>query len=94
MKYVLVLLVVIVLAWVMLGRGRGRGGKTGAADKAGRQEKSSIDKPAAPGANTAAATQAMVACTHCGVHLPRAEAVADAQGKLFCDDAHRLAGPR
>jgi len=36
--------------------------------------------------------QEVVACSHCGVHLPRAEAVADARG-VFCSQAHRLAGP-
>jgi uncharacterized protein len=38
------------------------------------------------------ATQPMVVCAHCGVHLPRAEAVTDARGS-FCSEAHRLAGP-
>jgi uncharacterized protein len=33
----------------------------------------------------------MVACAHCGVHLPRGEAVATADGTLFCGEAHRLA---
>jgi uncharacterized protein len=37
--------------------------------------------------------QEVVACGHCGVHLPRAEAVADRSG-VFCSEAHRLAGPR
>ena len=91
MKYLLVLLVVVVVAWVMLGRGRGRG--------RGDTRRAAKDSPAAkPGAATpsdgAGAAQAMIACSHCGLHLPRAEAVADAQGRLFCDDAHRLAGPR
>ena len=36
--------------------------------------------------------QAMVSCAHCGLHLPRAEAVSDAGGRLFCSEAHRLAG--
>jgi uncharacterized protein len=36
--------------------------------------------------------QEIVACQHCGVHLPRAEAVADRSG-VFCSEAHRLAGP-
>lgn len=36
------------------------------------------------------APQTMVACAHCGVHLPRGEAVAGAQG-LYCSEAHRLA---
>jgi uncharacterized protein len=36
----------------------------------------------------------MIACAHCGVHLPAAEAVNDAKGQSYCSDAHRLAGPR
>jgi len=35
----------------------------------------------------------MVVCAHCGVHLPRPEAVTDARGQTYCSDAHRLAGP-
>ena len=38
------------------------------------------------------APQAMVVCRHCGVHLPRADAVADRTGD-YCTEAHRLAGP-
>ncbi len=34
------------------------------------------------------ALQAMVPCTHCGVHLPRAEAVPGVLG-LYCSDEHR-----
>ena len=36
--------------------------------------------------------QTMVQCLHCGVHLPRGEALVDARG-AFCSQAHRLAGP-
>jgi uncharacterized protein len=36
----------------------------------------------------------MVACAHCGVHLPRPDAVLDSQGRVFCGEAHRVAGPR
>ncbi len=35
----------------------------------------------------------MVQCGHCGVHLPRSDAVEDSRG-AFCTEAHRLAGPR
>ncbi|MGA0610418.1 PP0621 family protein [Caldimonas sp. KR1-144] len=36
--------------------------------------------------------QAMVPCAHCGVHLPRIEAVAGADaGRFYCTEAHRLA---
>jgi len=38
--------------------------------------------------------QAMLACAHCGVHLPEGDALRDAAGRPFCSDAHRLAGPR
>lgn len=34
--------------------------------------------------------QPMIACTHCGIHLPRNEAVGGVQG-LYCSEAHRLA---
>lgn len=35
----------------------------------------------------------MVACAHCGVHLPLADAVADGT-HVYCGEPHRLAGPR
>ena len=38
----------------------------------------------------AAAPQAMLACAHCGVHLPRDEAL-PGRGGVFCGDAHRAA---
>ena len=38
----------------------------------------------------------MVACAHCGVHLPATEAVRDSSGREFCSGAHldALAGKR
>lgn len=36
----------------------------------------------------------MIACAHCGVHLPQSEAVSDAQGRPYCGAAHLAAGPR
>jgi len=45
-----------------------------------------------PGADEPVAT--MLACTHCGLHVPRAEALFDAAGRPYCGEAHRLAGPR
>jgi uncharacterized protein len=35
----------------------------------------------------------MVECLHCGIHLPRCDAIEDDRG-AFCNEAHRLAGPR
>lgn len=49
---------------------------------AARRDKPRATPPAGP--------QAMVACAHCGVHLPRSDAVAGADG-LYCSEAHRLA---
>jgi len=65
--------------WWMFGRRRGD-------DAAKPEADAPVEKQAAP--------QSMVACAHCGVHLPQAETVADAEGRLFCGEAHRLAGPR
>ncbi|MBA4381515.1 MAG: hypothetical protein C0406_03020 [Sideroxydans sp.] len=36
----------------------------------------------------AAASEDMVRCTQCGVHLPKSEAML-ADGKFFCSEAHR-----
>lgn len=44
-------------------------------------------------ARPAAGPQTMAVCDHCGVHLPRADAVVAANG-VYCSDAHRIAGPR
>jgi uncharacterized protein len=37
--------------------------------------------------------QSMIECAHCGVHLPRSDAVLDRNGS-YCCDAHKMAGPR
>jgi uncharacterized protein len=50
--------------------------------------------PAGPRQARTGKPQAMLACAHCGVHLPQAEALMDAGGRPFCSEAHRLAGPR
>jgi uncharacterized protein len=49
------------------------------------------DPPAEGGATDLAPVQ-MVACAHCGLHLPAADAVADGS-HLYCSDAHRRLGP-
>jgi uncharacterized protein len=55
--------------------------------------RSKAEKPAARGPATKALPEAMLQCSHCGIHLPRAEALLDERG-AFCTEAHRLAGPR
>ena len=51
---------------------------------------------AGPGPKTAPGgqPQAMLACAHCGVHLPQSDVRMDAAGRPFCSEAHRLLGPR
>jgi uncharacterized protein len=46
-----------------------------------------------PAAKPAAGAEEMVACAHCGVHLPRADAVVE-DTQLYCGDEHRRLGPR
>ena len=41
----------------------------------------------------AQAPQEMIACAHCGVHLPRDEAL-PGRGGVFCGEAHRTAFER
>lgn len=38
--------------------------------------------------------EAMVRCSHCGLHLPSSEAVLGLDGKPYCCPMHRAAGPR
>lgn len=46
--------------------------------------------PPAPAPAKPAAPQPILACAHCGVHLPRDEAL-PGRGGVFCGDAHRQA---
>jgi uncharacterized protein len=48
---------------------------------------------AAPRSRPAAEPEAFIRCAHCGVHLPRADAVIE-QDLGYCSEAHRLAGPK
>jgi uncharacterized protein len=34
----------------------------------------------------------MIACAHCGVNVPRSEAL-EGSGRFFCSEEHRRAGP-
>jgi uncharacterized protein len=55
-----------------------------------RRVRPPADKPAPPSVDA----KTMLACVHCGVHVPGAEVLRDAAGRPFCSEAHRLAGPK
>lgn len=53
-------------------------------------KRSRVNPPAGSDKPTAASPTEMVACAHCGIHLPRAEAVSGQKG-LYCSTEHRSA---
>ncbi|HET9113024.1 MAG TPA: PP0621 family protein [Burkholderiales bacterium] len=44
--------------------------------------------PAAPPASAARPIESMVRCMHCGIHLPRGEAVGS-ESAWYCSESHR-----
>ncbi|MEY4711442.1 MAG: hypothetical protein RIS88_892 [Pseudomonadota bacterium] len=54
----------------------------------------SSERPPAPPPADPTLPQDMVRCPVCAVHLPRNEAVADPQGRLYCSPEHRASGDR
>ena len=85
LKLLLLVLVIVAAAWWLLSR---RAAPPPAPKpRADRPADMPTDKPAG-------GSQPMLACAHCGVHLPQAEVMHDAAGRPFCTEAHRLAGPR
>lgn len=81
MKYLLLLLVLGLVLWKLVGRSR----VSPPAD--GRRA------PPAPRGAPTPAPEAMVACAHCGLHLPAVDAVLDGS-RIYCSPAHRALGPR
>jgi len=81
LKFLVVLLVVGVAAWFWLARSR-----IGRARRARRTPGAESDTSAVAG------PAEMVACAHCGLHLPAADAL-EAGGRHYCSVAHRLLGP-
>ena len=73
MKYALLVLVIMLIVWLARSGGR------------------RIPPPGPSARDMAppdAKPQDMVACTQCGMHLPRAEAL-PGRGGLFCGEPHR-----
>lgn len=73
-KILLFLAAVFVLLWLLRGAAGRRGNGGGGAAR-----------PRGP-----SPPQPMIVCSHCGVHLPRDEAL-PGRGGVFCSDAHRAA---
>ena len=88
MKFLLLIVVIGIALWLFKARGRTPGKPP--AGKAPKPTRSAApDKPKPKPEPTT-----MLACAHCGVHLPQADTLPDAAGRPFCTEAHRLAGPR
>lgn len=74
MKYLLVLAIVLIAVWLWRNNRR--------------EEKQQTPPPAAN--NPLPAPQDMVRCPVCSVHLPRTDALAGPDGRLYCCQEHRL----
>ncbi|MFM6985126.1 MAG: PP0621 family protein [Hydrogenophaga sp.] len=73
MKYLLVLFVVLVAVWLWRSK---------------RQGERAAPSPSQRAARPAAMPTPMVACGHCGTHVPQAEAIPGRLG-LYCCQEHR-----
>lgn len=80
MKFMILLVAVLVLAWLVSGSWR-RYKQRGESRRTGA---------------TVPQVEGMVACAHCGVHLPASLAVVGepARKERYCSVPHRDAGPR
>ena len=77
MKFLVIVAAVALLVLLLMGRGRA------AKPPAGER------RPAPP----APPSEGMVACAHCGVHVPRSEALIDG-AVAYCSAEHRRVGSR
>ncbi len=73
MKYLLLLGVVLAVLWLL---------------RQARRKSLEPTRPPTAGQKPASPAE-IVACSHCGVHLPRSEALTGASGRLYCGTAHR-----
>ena len=55
------------------------------------REKARADTAGAPSSGTA--IERMVACAHCGLHVPASDAIVTGIGASFCSEAHRRLHP-
>ena len=76
MKYLLLIALLFVVIWYV------RGGRESLEERAPRQRRAPGPPP----------PQDMVECPVCRVHLPRSDALAGPDGRLYCCTEHRLRG--
>ena len=81
MKY-LVLIAVLAVVY-MLWRQKRLDGSTGPTTGQASRTSASANQ------RSAHQPQEMIPCSHCGLHLPREDAVTGAGGRLFCSTQHR-----
>jgi uncharacterized protein len=79
-RVVILVVLVLIIAWWLFGRiNKARSGAAAQAAQGKRKSETGA--------------QHMVACAHCDVHLPLADALKE--GSLhYCGEPHRLLGPR
>jgi uncharacterized protein len=81
-KFIVLLVVVFLIVWLVRGGRPGRSTPTTPPPPS----PANADKPD----STAAMPDTIVACAHCGLHLPKADAL-PGRGGVFCGEAHRAA---
>lgn len=77
-KFIVLLVVVFLIVWLV------RGGRPGRSVPGPTMPPS----PPADAGKPAAMPDTIVACAHCGLHLPKADAL-PGRGGVFCGEAHR-----
>ncbi|HET9823328.1 MAG TPA: PP0621 family protein [Burkholderiaceae bacterium] len=83
MKVLVIVAALALLVLLLLGRGA-------RAAKPPPRDRSAAPPPPSPPPSP---PEGMVACAHCGLHVPRSEALADGDD-AYCSAGHRRAGPR
>ena len=83
--------VVLIIAVLFVARIAARMAAARQADDSPKARRSA-PSPAAPAAPGPAAPESMVRCAHCGIHLPRSEAVLQ-NGMTWCSVDHAKLGP-
>jgi uncharacterized protein len=77
MKFALLVVAIVVLLWLLRGARR-------------RVSPPPAKPPERPARQADTEPQPMLSCAHCGLHLPRDEAL-PGRGGVFCGEAHRKA---